>query len=50
MILHYRQDMSVGEIASALGVTAGTVKTQLFRARKALRTKLIGNVAGRNST
>ena len=40
VILHYRQGMSVAEIASALGVTAGTVKTQLFRARRTLRTKL----------
>lgn len=40
VILHYRQGLSVAEIASALGVTAGTVKTQLFRARRTLRTKL----------
>lgn len=40
VILHYRQGLSVVEIASALGVTAGTVKTQLFRARRTLRTKL----------
>ncbi len=40
VILHYRQGLSVGEIASALGVTTGTVKTQLFRARRSLRTKL----------
>ena len=40
VILHYRQGMSVAEIASALGVTAGTVKTQLFRARRSLRMKL----------
>jgi RNA polymerase sigma-70 factor (ECF subfamily) len=36
-ILYYRQDMSVREIASALGVTSGTVKTLLFRARARLR-------------
>ncbi|HEY0871920.1 MAG TPA: sigma-70 family RNA polymerase sigma factor, partial [Vicinamibacterales bacterium] len=40
VILHYRQGLSVAEIASALGVTTGTVKTQLFRARRSLRTKL----------
>jgi RNA polymerase sigma-70 factor (ECF subfamily) len=37
VILYYRQDMSVREIASALGVTNGTVKTMLFRARQKLR-------------
>lgn len=40
VILHYRQGLSVAEIAAALGVTAGTVKTQLFRARRSLRMKL----------
>jgi RNA polymerase sigma-70 factor (ECF subfamily) len=40
VFLHYRQGLSVAEIASALGVTAGTVKTQLFRARRSLRAKL----------
>ena len=40
VILYYRQDMSVGEIASAIGVTGGTVKTLLFRARKKLRVHL----------
>jgi RNA polymerase sigma-70 factor (ECF subfamily) len=37
VILYYRQDMSVGEIAGAVGVTSGTIKTLLFRARKRLR-------------
>jgi RNA polymerase sigma-70 factor (ECF subfamily) len=36
-ILYYRQDMRVAEIARALGVTSGTVKTLLFRARQRLR-------------
>lgn len=40
VVLHYRQEMSVAEIASALGVTTGTVKTQLFRARSRLRATL----------
>jgi RNA polymerase sigma-70 factor (ECF subfamily) len=35
--MHYRQDMKVAEVASALGVTTGTVKTLLFRARRKLR-------------
>lgn len=37
VILYYRQDMSVRDIAAALGVTSGTVKTLLFRARAKLR-------------
>jgi len=40
LILHYRQDMSVAEVASAVGVTGGTVKTLLFRGRQKLRRAL----------
>jgi len=39
-LLYYRQDMSVREIASALGVSDGTIKTLLFRARQRLRRTL----------
>ena len=46
VILHYRQEMSVAEIASALGVATGTVKAQLFRARQKLRITLDGVIAG----
>ena len=42
VVLHYRQELSVSEVASALGVTAGTVKTLLFRARQHLRASLPG--------
>lgn len=42
VILHYRQELSVKEIAAALGVTTGTVKTLLFRARRRLRDQLDG--------
>lgn len=35
--LFYRQGMKVREVAHALGVTSGTVKTLLFRARGKLR-------------
>lgn len=41
-ILFYREDSSVREIAFALGVTAGTVKTLLFRSRRHLRQALGG--------
>lgn len=38
--LHYLLDMSVVDVAERLDVTEGTVKTQLHRARSALRTAL----------
>ena len=39
-VLHYLQDQSVREIAAALGIGAGTVKTQLHRSRIALARQL----------
>jgi RNA polymerase sigma-70 factor (ECF subfamily) len=38
--LYYRDELSVREIALALGVTPGTIKTLLFRARRRLREML----------
>ena len=35
--LYYYEDRSVGEVAAALGMPEGTVKTHLYRARAALR-------------
>ena len=40
VILYYRDDVPVRDIAVALGVTTGTIKTLLFRARKHLRGRL----------
>lgn len=37
VLLYYRQEMNVNEIARVLGVSSGTVKTLLFRARRRLR-------------
>jgi len=39
-MLHYLLDQSVETIAEGLGVSSGTVKTQLHRARKALAARL----------
>jgi RNA polymerase sigma-70 factor (ECF subfamily) len=39
-VLHYLQDQSVREIALALGIGSGTVKTQLHRGRIALARQL----------
>ena len=52
MILYYRQDMGLRDIASAIGVATGTVKTLLFRGRQRLRRTLgvaaPGTPVGRN--
>ncbi len=39
-VLHYLLDHSVEQIAEGLGVSTGTVKTQLHRARKTLAARL----------
>lgn len=49
VMLHYRQEMRVQDIAGALGVTAGTVKTLLFRARQRLR-RALGDLDRRKDT
>ena len=40
VLLHYYLDSPVADIADALGVTEGTVKTQLHRGRQALAAAL----------
>jgi RNA polymerase sigma-70 factor (ECF subfamily) len=40
VFLYYKQDMRVDEVAQTLGVTSGTIKTLLSRARHALRERL----------
>lgn len=39
-VMHYYLDLAVADIAAALGVSAGTVKTQLHRARRTLAASL----------
>ena len=41
--LHYRDGLRYGEIAEALHVPLGTVKTDIWRARRALRRRLPNN-------
>ena len=43
--LHYSEDFSVAEIAAALSVPAGTVKTRLMHARRKLREALEGGLS-----
>lgn len=39
-VMHYVLDQSVAQVAAALGIAEGTVKTQLFRAREHLAARL----------
>ena len=48
--LFYREDLSVEEIASVLGIPAGTVKSRLHHAREALKRQLAAAAPGRNET
>jgi RNA polymerase sigma-70 factor (ECF subfamily) len=43
VVLHYYLDLSVADAAEVLGVTPGTVKTSLFRARATLADALDGH-------
>jgi RNA polymerase sigma factor (sigma-70 family) len=45
MALFYLDGLSVAEIAEAISIPAGTVKTRLFHARRALRRQLEGDDA-----
>jgi len=40
VVLYYRENLSVKEVAAAMGVSTGTVKTHLFRARSQIRVNL----------
>lgn len=46
--LFYREDLSVEEIASVLGVPVGTVKSRLHHAREALKRQLGATAPGRH--
>jgi RNA polymerase sigma factor (sigma-70 family) len=49
LVLHYHQEMSYEEIARVLGRRMPIVKAMLFRARRALRRKLLRNNAARDA-
>lgn len=40
VVLYYRENMSVKDVAAVMGVSAGTVKTHLFRARSQIERNL----------
>jgi RNA polymerase sigma-70 factor, ECF subfamily len=42
VVLYYRENLTVKEVASALAVSPGTVKTHLFRARSQIQASLRG--------
>lgn len=46
VVLHYVDDLSVMEVSEVLGVTSGSVKTSLSRARASLAPALIAHVRG----
>ncbi|TDT15291.1 RNA polymerase sigma-70 factor (ECF subfamily) [Ilumatobacter fluminis] len=48
--LHYLDDRPVDDIAAVLGISAGTVKTQLHRARATLAARLGADDASREGT
>jgi predicted RNA polymerase sigma factor len=48
--LFYLEELSVEEIASVLGVPAGTVKSRLHHARDALKRQLTAAAPGRNES
>ena len=50
VLLFYRQDLKLEEVAATLGVSGGTIKTLLFRARKKLHGLLAGNTEAGKST
>ena len=50
VMLYYRDEMAVRDIARALGVTTGTIKTLLFRARRHLRERLEVSVLSHRET
>ncbi|MBM3460308.1 MAG: sigma-70 family RNA polymerase sigma factor, partial [Armatimonadetes bacterium] len=47
VILRYQEDMDLGEIASAMNIPAGSVKSTLHRALALLRGKLERTTAGK---
>lgn len=46
VLFYYRQEMRLVEVAEVLGVSTGTVKTLLYRARKKLRRAVADQVGG----
>jgi RNA polymerase sigma factor (sigma-70 family) len=41
LTLHFLRDLSVGQIAEVVGIPAGTVKSRIFHAKRALRDMLL---------
>lgn len=50
LALHYFEQLSIAQVATALGWREGTVKARLFRARASLRAELERLDAGRENT
>jgi RNA polymerase sigma factor (sigma-70 family) len=48
LVMHDIEGFTHEEIAERFGITAGTSKGQLFKARRAVRARLVANTAGRS--
>ncbi len=42
VVLYYRENLTVEEVAHAMGISTGTVKTHLYRARAQIKVTLQG--------
>jgi RNA polymerase sigma-70 factor (ECF subfamily) len=40
VVLHYLEELPIGDVAAICGVPAGTIKSRLYRARRALKQTL----------
>jgi len=49
LTLRHMQQLSYQEVADALGIPLGTVKTHLHRARAALKVRLAARIKGRTA-
>ena len=48
LVMHVIEGFTHEEIADRLDITVGTSKAQLFKARRALRARLVANATGRS--
>jgi RNA polymerase sigma-70 factor (ECF subfamily) len=47
LVLHFLEDMSIAEIAEAVGCSEGTVKSRMHYARRAMKEVLSGGIYGK---
>jgi RNA polymerase sigma-70 factor (ECF subfamily) len=47
LVLHFLEDLSIGEIAAVVGCSEGTVKSRMHYAKRAMKEILIGGDDGK---